>query len=148
MKNQQAETVDDYIDLQPHAARAVLERVRQAIRKAVPEAEECISYKIPAYKLKGRILIYFAGWKEHYSIYPAGDAMAQSFEGELDRYRVSKGTLRFPLSEPVPVKLIARIVKFRAEEMTKRKTRPLRKAAVKGATSKTRTRGRLNPTSG
>jgi uncharacterized protein YdhG (YjbR/CyaY superfamily) len=131
MKNQQAETVDDYIDLQPPPARAALERARRAIRKAVPDAEECISYKIPAYKLKGRILLYFAGWKEHYSIYPASDAMVQSFEGELDTYRVSKGTLRFPLSEPVPVKLIAQIAKFRAQEMAKRKPKPLRKTAAK-----------------
>jgi uncharacterized protein YdhG (YjbR/CyaY superfamily) len=116
------ETIDDYIALQPPATRTALERVRQAIHRAVPDAEECISYKIPAYRLKGRILLYFAGWKEHYSIYPASDAMVKSFDGQLDTYRVSKGTLRFPLSEPVPVKLIARIVKFRAQEIAARKS--------------------------
>lgn len=121
MKNPYAETIDGYIDLQPPSGRSALERVRRTIRKAVPDAEECISYKIPAYKLHGRILLYFAGWKEHYSIYPASDAMVESFEGQLDTYRVSKGTLRFPLSEPVPVKLIAQIAKFRSEEMAKRK---------------------------
>lgn len=124
MPNPPAETIDDYIDLQPSAACTALERVRQAIAKAVPDAEECISYKIPAFKLDGRILLYFAGWKEHYSIYPASDAMVESFEGELDTFRASKGTLRFRLSEGVPVKLIARIAKFRAQEIVARKPAP------------------------
>jgi uncharacterized protein YdhG (YjbR/CyaY superfamily) len=115
-------TVDEYISVQPAATQPMLERVRGAIGKAVPDAEECISYRIPAFKLHKRVLLYFAGWKEHYSIYPASDAMVAAFDGELDRYRVSKGTLRFPLSEPVPVKLIGRIAKFRAEEMTSSKT--------------------------
>ncbi len=66
-------------------------------RKAVPDAEECISYQIPAFKLHGRVLLYFAGWQEHYSVYPASDAHGCGFPGELDAYRVSKGTLRFPL---------------------------------------------------
>jgi uncharacterized protein YdhG (YjbR/CyaY superfamily) len=99
----------------------VLERVRGAIGKAVPDAEECISYQIPAFKLHGRVLLYFAGWKEHFSVYPASDAMIAAFDGELDGYRVSKGTLRFPLSQPVPVKLIGRIAKFRADELAARK---------------------------
>ena len=122
MPHPPVETIDDYIDLQPLATRTALECVRQAIHKAVPDAEECTSYKIPAYRLNGHILLYFAGWKTHYSIYPASDGMVESFEGELDAYRMTKGTLRFPLSEPVPVKLIARIVKFRAQEMGKRKS--------------------------
>jgi uncharacterized protein YdhG (YjbR/CyaY superfamily) len=117
-----ARTVDEYIAMQPPAAQIVLERVRGAIAKAVPDAEECISYQIPAFKLHGRVLLYFAGWKEHYSIYPASDAMIAAFDGELDAYRVSKGTLRFSLSEAVPVKLIARIAKFRATELGERKS--------------------------
>lgn len=115
------QSVDEYISMQPAATQAALERVRGAIGKAVREAEECISYQIPAFKLDGRILLYFAGWKEHYSVYPASDAMMAAFPGELERYRVSKGTLRFPLCEPVPVKLIGRIAKFRAEELAARK---------------------------
>jgi uncharacterized protein YdhG (YjbR/CyaY superfamily) len=125
------ESIDDYMALQPHTARIVLERVRQAIANAVPEAEECISYKIPAFRFNGRVLLYFAGWKEHYSIYPASDAMISAFEGELDDYRASKGTLRFPLTETVPVRLIARIAKFRAQEIAARRTSPARKVAVK-----------------
>jgi uncharacterized protein YdhG (YjbR/CyaY superfamily) len=113
-------TVDEYIATQPPAAQVVLERVRSAIRKAAPDAEECISYQIPAFKLDGRVLLYFAGFKEHYSVYPASDAMVAAFDGELDAYRVSKGTLRFPLSKPVPTRLIRRIAKFRAEEFAAR----------------------------
>lgn len=115
-------TIDEYIAVQPAATQIVLERVRSAIGKAAPDAEECISYQIPAFKLHGRVLLYFAGFKEHYSVYPANDAMVAAFPGELNRYRVSKGTLRFSLSEAVPVKLIGRIAKFRAQELAKRKT--------------------------
>src|SRR5689334_2283338 len=93
------QTMDDYIALQPPAAQVALERVRRAIAKAAPDAEECISYSIPAFRYKGRILLYFAGWKEHFSIYPASDAMVAALEGRLDEYRVSKGALRFPLGK-------------------------------------------------
>jgi uncharacterized protein YdhG (YjbR/CyaY superfamily) len=117
MRKANLQSMDEYISMQPAATQMVLERVRGAIGKAVPDAEECISYQIPAFKLDGRVLLYFAGWKEHYSVYPASDAMIAAFPGELDRYRVSKGTLRFALSEAVPVKLITRIAKFRADEL-------------------------------
>lgn len=109
-------SVDEYIKAQPLELQPVLRRVRSIIRRAVPEATEVISYQIPAYKLAGRALIYFAAWKQHYSIYPATDPLMAAFKGELTPYRVSKGTLRFPLSQPVPVKLIERIARFRAEE--------------------------------
>jgi uncharacterized protein YdhG (YjbR/CyaY superfamily) len=127
MVKARARTIDEYIAMQPPAAQMVLERVRGAIAKAVPDAEECISYQIPAYKLHGRVLLYFAGWTEHYSVYPAGDKMIAAFDGELDAYRVSKGTLRFPRSEPVPTKLIGRIAKFRADELAARKTAKAKK---------------------
>jgi uncharacterized protein YdhG (YjbR/CyaY superfamily) len=121
--------MDEYIAVQPAATQIVLERVRGAIVKAVPDTEQCISYQIPAFKLHGRVLLYFAGWKEHYSVYPASDAMVAAFPNELEQYRVSKGTLRFSLSERVPVKLIDRIAKFRAEELAARK--PAKGAAAK-----------------
>lgn len=117
------QSIDDYIDAQPIAARPALERVRHAIAKGLPEAEEVISYQIPAYKVHGRVALYFAGWKEHYSVYPASDAMMAAFPGELEAYRASKGTLRFPLAEPVPVKLIERIAKFRAKELAEKAAR-------------------------
>jgi uncharacterized protein YdhG (YjbR/CyaY superfamily) len=121
MQGIRTNTVDQYISMQPASTQIVLERVRGAIGKAVPDAEECISYQIPSFKLDGRALLYFAGFKEHYSVYPASDAMVAAFPGELDRYRVSKGTLRFSLTEKVPVKLIGRIAKFRAQELAERK---------------------------
>ncbi|MGH9627504.1 MAG: iron chaperone, partial [Bryobacteraceae bacterium] len=103
---------------QPAAVQGLLERVRSTIRKAVPVAEEMISYGIPTYKLSGRPVLYFAGWKQHYSVYPANDRLVTAYKDELASYEVSKGTIRFPLSEPVPVKLIAGIAKFRAKEVS------------------------------
>jgi uncharacterized protein YdhG (YjbR/CyaY superfamily) len=110
-------TVDEYIAKQPENAQPVLEQVRRAIRKALPGAEEVISYQIPAYRVNGKILIYFAGWKQHYSLYPAGERLVSALKDELSRYEVKKGTIRFPLGEPVPEKLIERIAKFRAKEV-------------------------------
>jgi uncharacterized protein YdhG (YjbR/CyaY superfamily) len=110
-------SVDEYIASQPEAARAVLERVRNVIRKTLPGAEEVISYKIPGYKLHGSVVLYFAGWKRHYSLYPARAEVVAALESELAPYEVDKGTIRFPLSEPVPVKLIERIAKLRAKEV-------------------------------
>lgn len=121
MQRIRAKTIDEYVAMQPPTTQVVLERVRGAIAKAVPHAEECISYQIPAFKLHGRVLLYFAGWREHYSIYPASDAMVAAFPDELEQYRVSKGTLRFPLAGKVPVTLIGRIAKFRATELGERK---------------------------
>lgn len=113
-------SVDQYIASQPDARLGILERVRSAIRKAVPAAEEVISYKIPTYKLPGGGGLYFAGWKQHYSLYPAGERLLIAFQDELACYQISKGTIRFPLSQPVPVKLIGRIAKFRAQEVAAR----------------------------
>jgi len=113
-------TIDDYIDAQPDASKPVLHRIRSILRKALPATEEVISYGIPAYKLHGRVVLYFAGWKEHYSLYPAGDRLVTEFKDELSPYKISKGTIRFPLSEPVPAKLIERIAKFRANEAAQR----------------------------
>ena len=109
-------SVDEYIASQPEAAQAVLQRVRSAIRRAVPRAEEVISYKIPTYKLQGRAVLYFAGWKQHYSLYPASGQLVAAFKDDLAPYDVRKGTIRFPLSQPVPVELIESLAKFRARE--------------------------------
>ena len=108
--------VDEYISVQPEAAKVALQLVRSTIRKALPGAEEVISYQMPAYKLHGGIALYFAGWKRHYSLYPAGERLVAAFKDQLALCTVSKGTIRFPLSEPVPVKLIEGIAKFRAME--------------------------------
>jgi len=117
-------SVDDYIAAQPKASQSILKRVRSTIRKAVPGAEESISYNIPAYKLNGDRVIYFAGWKQHYSLYPAIGRLVAEFKDDLAPYEISKGTIRFPLSDPVPVKLIERIAKFRAKEVAGRDKAP------------------------
>jgi uncharacterized protein YdhG (YjbR/CyaY superfamily) len=115
MAMQRYGSVSEYIAAQPRAVQGVLRRVRGAIRKAVPAAEESISYGIPTFKLNGRVVIYFAAWKEHYSIYPSSARLVAALP-ELSRYEMSKGTIRMPLDAPVPLRLIARIARFRAKE--------------------------------
>ena len=109
-------SVDEYIASRPENVRPILERVRKAIHQAIPDAEEVISYQVGAFRLHNRIVLYFAGWKDHYSIYPASDALVEELGDELASHRVSKGTIRFSLNEPVPVALIKRIAKFKAKE--------------------------------
>ena len=131
-------SVDEYIASQPEAVQAILGSVRSAIRKAVPGAEESISYKIPTYKLHGEPVLYFAGWKRHYSLYPATGSLVAAFHNELAPYEVVKGTIRFPLSQPVPVRLIGRIVKFRAKEVAAReKAKPAAPKKPDGRAGKT-----------
>ena len=115
------ESVDEYIAAQPEAAQRALELVRTAIRKAVPKAEESITYKMPTYKMHGERLIYFAGWKQHYSLYPATKRLIATLKNDLKPYEVVKSTVRFSLAEPVPAKLIERIAKFRAKEVSESK---------------------------
>ncbi len=110
-------TIDEYVASKPENVQAALQRVRGAIRKAVPGAQEVISYSIPAFKLPEGPVLWFVGWKQHYSLYPANGRVVEAFRDELAAYTVQKGTIRFPLSEPVPVKLIGRIAKFRAKEV-------------------------------
>lgn len=114
-------TVDDYIAAQPKASQPVLEQVRSIIRKALPGADEAIAYHMPTYKLPGGNVMYFAGWKQHYSIYPAYEHVVRALGDALDGYEVQKGTIRFPLSEPVPAKLIAKIAKLLAQPRAGRK---------------------------
>jgi uncharacterized protein YdhG (YjbR/CyaY superfamily) len=109
-------SVDAYIAAQPLMAKLALTRVRNIIRQAVPAAEEVISYQIPAYRLPGGLVIFFAGWRAHYSLYPATDKVVSTFKKKLTRYEVSKGTIRFPYNEKMPVDLIAGIAKLRAKE--------------------------------
>ena len=129
-------SVDEYIAKHPHEVQAILRRVRSTIRKAVPAAEEMISYQIPTYKLHGGYVVYFAGWKQHYSLYPASAHLVAAFKDDLAPYEVNKGTIRFPLSPPVPVKLIERIAKFLAKEAAARATakraRPNKRGSVAG----------------
>ena len=123
MRSNSFQSVDDYIEAQPADVRPILHRLRTAIRKAVPEADEVISYRIPTYKLHGAAAICFAAWKSHYSLYPAGARLFAAFRDDLAPYRFAKATIRFPLSKPVPTALIARIAKFRAAELAGKRQR-------------------------
>ncbi len=110
-------SVGAYIAAQPLPARSVLKRVRATIRKALPEATEGISYRIPVYKFDGRMVLYFAGFRSHYSIYPATARVKGALRKELAGLVHSKGTIRFPLDDKaVPTRLITRIAKLRAAE--------------------------------
>ena len=117
-------TVTAYIAAQPPPVRGMLVKVRAAIRAAVPAATEDIAYGLARYKLDGTMLLYFAGWKQHYSLYPAYPSIAKALAKELAPYAVDKGTIRFPLTAPVPEALIARIAKLRAAEVRAKPKRP------------------------
>ena len=114
MKKSVPQSVDEYISEQPETLRPKLEQVRAAIRKAVPEAVEGIGYRMPGYKLRGKPMLYFAGFKEHYSLFAASGTFFAALEEELKGYDLRKGTVHFPLTKPVPVKLISQIAKLRA----------------------------------
>lgn len=107
-------TVDGYIATFPPAVREQLETLRTIIRKTAPKAEEVISYKMPAYKLDG-MLVYFAGYEKHIGFYPMPSAIA-AFSKEIAGYKSAKGSVQFPVNKPLPVKLIAAMVKFRVQE--------------------------------
>jgi uncharacterized protein YdhG (YjbR/CyaY superfamily) len=114
MKPSVPKSVDEYIAAQPEAVRPKLEQVRAVIGKAVPEAVEGIGYRMPGYKLHGKPMLYFAAFKEHYSLFAASGTFFAALRDELRDYELQKGTVRFPLVKPVPVTLIARIAKLRA----------------------------------
>lgn len=109
-----AGTVDDYVSGFPPETRRMLEELRALIRSAAPEATEKISYAIPTLYLNGN-LVHFAGYEKHVGFYPGASGIA-AFESELQRYKMGKGSVRFPLHEPLPADLIRRIVEFRVAE--------------------------------
>jgi uncharacterized protein YdhG (YjbR/CyaY superfamily) len=121
MAKARPQSVADYIAAQPKASQRVLRRVRSTIRKALPGAEEVISYGIPAYRLHGYVVIYFAGWRDHYSLYPVNARRIAKLKPPSASYEVNeKGTIRFPLDERVPENFIAAIAKVRAKEVAER----------------------------
>lgn len=107
-------SIEEYIDTFPKNVRDILQKLRQTIKVAAPEAEETISYQMPAFKLNG-ILVWFAAFKNHIGFYPKVSAI-EAFNEKLTKYKVSKGTIQFPLKEPIPYELVAEIVKFRVQE--------------------------------
>jgi uncharacterized protein YdhG (YjbR/CyaY superfamily) len=109
-------TVDAYIERQPAPARPVLRRIRQAIRKAIPEADEGISYGMPTYKQNGKAILYFAGWARHCSIYPATAAVKEAVGRLEPPLEFENGTLRLPLSLKIPQRLVATFATVRSRE--------------------------------
>ncbi|MES2765815.1 MAG: DUF1801 domain-containing protein [Bacteroidota bacterium] len=106
--------IDEYIAQQPVGIREQLEQIREVVRQAAPEAEEMISYMMPTFKQDG-VLVHFAAFKNHIGLYPAPRAI-EVFKKELSVYKGAKGTVQFPLDEPLPLELIRRIVEFRVKE--------------------------------
>ena len=107
-------SIDDYIAAQPDSLRPKLQQVRTAIARAVPAAVEVIGYGMPGFKLHGKPMLYFAGFREHYSLFAASGTFFATLQDELEGYELRKGTVHFPLDKPVPVSLISRIAKLRA----------------------------------
>jgi len=111
--------IDEYIASFPPGTQKLLEQMRAAIKKAAPEAVEAISYAIPTFKLNGKNLVHFAGFEKHIGFYatPTGH---EAFAEHLSGYKQGKGSVQFPINEPLPLELVERIVKFRVEEMKKK----------------------------
>lgn len=112
-------TFNEYLAEFPPRVRKILRRLRATVRKAAPQAQESISYRMPAYKLHGP-LIYFAAYRSHIGLYPIVPSVKKRFHKELAGYAGGKGTLRLPLDEPIPYPLISKIVKFRVSENERR----------------------------
>jgi uncharacterized protein YdhG (YjbR/CyaY superfamily) len=129
MKETTVANVDIYIAAFQPKTQELLSQLRETIKKAAPEAEEMISYQMPAYKFHG-ILAYFAGYKNHIGFYPTGSGI-ESFKHKLSAFKTSKGTVQFPIEQPLPLELIAEMVKFRvAENMEKAKEKKKKKPGI------------------
>jgi uncharacterized protein YdhG (YjbR/CyaY superfamily) len=115
MKIAKANTVEEYISGFPASTQKLLKQVRKTIKAVAPGSEEAISYGMPGYKLNGKPLVYFAGYEHHIGFYatPTGH---KKFEKQLSKYKQGKGSVQFPINEPMPLKLISEIVKFRLKE--------------------------------
>jgi uncharacterized protein YdhG (YjbR/CyaY superfamily) len=109
-------SVEDYLAALPEEQRVVLEKLRKTIRAAAPEATETISYQMPTFKDNGRVLVYYAAFKDHCSLFPASNAVMEALGKELKPYFSGKGTLRFTADKPLPAALVKKIVRARIEE--------------------------------
>jgi uncharacterized protein YdhG (YjbR/CyaY superfamily) len=120
MPNPKFASVEEYLAAQPEDVRSALNQVRGILRAALPPDEEAIRYQILGFRLPDGSWLYLAGWKNHYSIYPATPELLEALGDDLRSYKVEKGTIRFPLSKPVPAELIERIATFYAAQASKR----------------------------
>ena len=118
MKRTTAKTIDDYIAGYPKDIQTTLEKIRTAIRKAAPKAEETIKYGMPTFTLNGN-LVFFAAFKNHIGFYPIPEGI-EEFKKELSIYKQGKGSVQFPIYKPMPLALISKIVKFRVKKNTKK----------------------------
>lgn len=109
------DNIDEYISYFPDSVKKILEKIRQIIRDAAPEAQESISYQIPTFKLNGKNLIHFAAYEKHVGFYPTPSGI-EKFKVELTQYRPAKGSVKFPLDKPIPYDLVKKIVEFRVKE--------------------------------
>ncbi len=108
-------SVDDYIEMYPKDIQDLLQKLRRVIRESAPQAEETISYQIPTFKLNGRNLVHFSAFKDHIAFFPTSSGR-EAFKKELAHYKGGRGTIQFPLGEPIPYDLVRKIVKFRVKE--------------------------------
>lgn len=139
MKRAVAKDIDEYIEAFPGNVQKILQKIRKTIQKAAPNAEEAITYAIPTFRLNGN-LIYFAGYENHVSVYPRPRGVKE-FEKEVAQYEGGKGTLRFPLDQPVPFDLIARLTMYRVGQNMK--AAGAKKSAKKSAKKKTAAKKRV-----
>lgn len=133
------QTVDQYISTFPPKTKKFLNEIRSAIQKVAPGAEEAISYNMPAFRFYG-MLVWYAGYNEHIGLYPKPDVI-KVFKKELTDYKLSKGTIQFPLDQPLPIDLITRIVKYRIAEnqaAAAAKTKPAAKTKLAAKTKKSK----------
>lgn len=114
-------TIDEYINMFPEGVRTILNELRQTIRDAAPDAEETINYQIPTFTLNGN-LVHFAAFENHIGFYPTPSGM-EAFKEELSSYKRAKGSVQFPIGQPLPLPLIRRIVEYRVKENSERKPR-------------------------
>ncbi len=111
-------TIEEYIQLFPEEVKKILQIVRKTIQEEVPTATEAISYQMPTFKLHGKNLVHFAAWKQHIGFYPTPSGL-DAFKKDLERYNGAKGSVQFPLNEPMPLSLIRKIVRYRVGEVEK-----------------------------
>ena len=121
-----ASTIDEYLAALSDDKRAALERLRKTIRAALPRAEECISYQLPAFRLDGRVLVWFGAAANHCSFFPGG--IVEAFKDQLSDYEISKGTIRFQPDKPLPATLVRRLLKARIEADAARRSRASKRA--------------------